>query len=455
MGVKAPRILIAAAGSGCGKTTITCGLLKAWKDQKLACRSWKCGPDYIDPMFHKEALAIEGGNLDSFFLDGPSLNRMIGEESRGRELTVIEGVMGYYDGMGGDSTWASTYEVASLTDTPVILILDGKGMSLSLMAVLKGFLSYKSDHGIKGVILNRTSPIVGERLKPLIEAEGIAYLGAVPLKKNMNLESRHLGLLMPGEQREAEEKLEYMAELLRNHVDLNKIYEIAKEASDIDWEDHPKEQGRGSIGKRETVRIAVAEDEAFCFYYQENRKLLKDMGAQLISFSPLRDREMPPAQGLILGGGYPELYGKELSEQTRMRESIKRFVREGGPVLAECGGFLYLHEEMEDSQGVFWPMAAAIEGRAYRPPKQHRFGYVSLEAAGEDGLLKGTIKGHEFHYWESTNCGRSWIARKPKGERRWECMHSKGGQVMGFAHLYYPSNEEFLERWLKLCRKKR
>ena len=463
-----PGILFAAASSGCGKTTITCGALRAWQRKGLKIKAWKCGPDYIDPMFHKQVLGIPGGNLDSFFLSKEALKAQYQQKNVGFDLAVMEGVMGYYDGLGGISTQASTYEVAQAVDVPVILILDGKGASLSLAAMLRGFLQYQKDSHIVGVILNRTSPMIGARLKPVLEAEGVKYLGCVPVSKEIQFDSRHLGLVMPEEVPQIQKQLDEIADLLEESVDLDGILELARsyaekvennadaglakcQTSQVAMET----RAAGSFTEsRKTLRIAVARDEAFCFYYQENMEILESLGVELIPFSPIHDQELPAkVSGVILGGGYPENYAKALSENTSMLASIRQAWENKMPFLAECGGFLYLHRELEGSDGIFYPLAGVIPDKAWKTNRLGRFGYITLTPDHPDTCLIREIKGHEFHYWESGDCGTCWTAKKPLSDRSWSCVHSEQGQIAGFPHLYYPSAPEFAEQWLEMCRK--
>ena len=463
-----PGILFAAASSGCGKTTIACGALRAWQRKGLKIKAWKCGPDYIDPMFHKQVLGIPGGNLDSFFLSKEALKAQYQQKNVGFDLAVMEGVMGYYDGLGGISTQASTYEVAQAVDVPVILILDGKGASLSLAAMLRGFLQYQKDSHIVGAILNRTSPMIGARLKPVLEAEGVKYLGCVPVSKEIQFDSRHLGLVMPEEVPQIQKQLDEIADLLEESVDLDGILELARSYAEKveNNEDAGLAKCQTSQVAMETpetglftesrnpLRIAVARDEAFCFYYQENMELLESLGAELIPFSPIHDQELPAkVSGVILGGGYPENYAKALSENTSMLASIRQAWENKMPFLAECGGFLYLHRELEGSDGIFYPLAGVIPDKAWKTNRLGRFGYITLTPDHPDVCLTGEIKGHEFHYWESGDCGTCWTAKKPLSDRSWSCIHSEQGQITGFPHLYYPSAPEFAERWLETCRK--
>lgn len=463
-----PGILFAAASSGCGKTTITCGALRAWQRKGLKIKAWKCGPDYIDPMFHKQVLGIPGGNLDSFFLSKEALKAQYQQKNVGFDLAVMEGVMGYYDGLGGISTQASTYEVAQAVDVPVILILDGKGASLSLAAMLRGFLQYQKDSHIVGVILNRTSPMIGARLKSVLEAEGVKYLGCVPVSKEIQFDSRHLGLVMPEEVPQIQKQLDEIADLLEESVDLDGILELARSYAE-------KVENNADAGlakcqtsrvametpaaglfteSRNPLRIAVARDEAFCFYYQENMELLESLGVELIPFSPIHDQKLPvKVSGVILGGGYPENYAKALSENTSMLASIRQAWENKMPFLAECGGFLYLHRELEGSDGIFYPLAGVIPDKAWKTNRLGRFGYITLTPDHPDTCLIRKIKGHEFHYWESGDCGTCWTAKKPLSDRSWSCVHSEQGQIAGFPHLYYPSAPEFAGQWLGMCRK--
>ena len=433
-----PRILLAAPGSGSGKTLLTTGLLTLFQNRGIRCRSFKCGPDYIDPMFHKYVLGIDSCNLDSFFLSQEELRALFRKRAADAELSVLEGVMGYYDGIGGNSTAASTYEVAKITDTPVILVLDGKGSSLSLAAQVKGFLDYRKDSHICGVILNKTNKMVGERLRPEIEKLGVRYLGAVPVCETMDIKSRHLGLTMPQEQSELRGHLNAFAKQLEECLNVEGILELAgyskkDEIRPIDSESEPP-----------TRRMAVAMDEAFCFYYQENLDFLRQQGWELIPFSPLRDAALPEQiHAILLGGGYPELYAKELSANEPMLAAIRNAHAEDIKILAECGGFLYLQEHLEDETGRSWPVAGLIHADGFRTEKLSRFGYISLM---QNGAVR--IKGHEFHYWDSTAPGSAFRAEKPQSNRGWDCMYRTDSLLAGFPHLYYLSGPDLILSFL-------
>ncbi|MEG0566732.1 MAG: cobyrinate a,c-diamide synthase, partial [Hungatella sp.] len=332
---------------------ITCGFLEVLKRKGIHPVSFKCGPDYIDPMFHKYVLGIPGGNLDRFFLEEEPVRKELLEmtESSEGDLAVIEGVMGYYDGVGGISTKASSYDIARITRTPTILVLDCKGASVSLSAMIRGFLEYKKDSEIRGVILNRMSPVLYERIAPIIEADiGIPIFGYLPESSAFKLESRHLGLFLPSEIEKLREIISNLADQMEQSVDLTGLIKLAEEAEPVEAGDDLKQQTRRAeqTGIEKKVRIGVARDEAFCFYYQENLKLMEQMGAELVFFSPIHDEKLPEQlNGLLLGGGYPENYAAELAQNDSMLCSMRNACEAKMPLLAECGGFLYLHRSLE------------------------------------------------------------------------------------------------------------
>ena len=461
-----PRIMLAAPKSGSGKTLLTCGLLEILRRRGLNPIACKCGPDYIDPMFHRYVLGIPGRNLDSFFLPAEGVRKVLVDAVREEQagIAVLEGVMGYYDGLGGTETSASSWEIAEITDTPAILVLDCKGASLSAAAMASGFLHFRKKSHIAGVILNRVSSMYYERLAAAVEeASGLPVLGYLPESEEYRMESRHLGLFLPGEIDRLRERIGRLADQMEKSIAVDRVLEVAGMLP-LRIENKEKEKAENESMEAESiakfpacqeqkvtsrVRIGVARDEAFCFYYQENFRLLEQMGAELVYFSPLRDKKIPDrVDGLLFGGGYPENYARELAKNAAMRESIRRSIAAGMPFLAECGGFLYLHRTLEGSDGKHWEMAGVYPFDAYRTNRLRRFGYVRLlTSSGQE------IHGHEFHYWESEDPGTDWEAVKPTGNRSWRCIHEKGGQIGGFPHLYYASCPDFLRKWLDECAK--
>ena len=445
-----PRLLFAAPASGSGKTTVVCGLLRALKNRGKGVRAFKCGPDFIDPLFHETVVGVPSGTLDLFFSDQDQLKRLYCRHAAGADLCLIEGVMGYYDGLGAATDRASSYAVARALDAPVVLIVDGRGQSLSALATLEGFLRFREDSRIRGVIFNRMSENVYTALKPEVETLGVRPLGFVPKAPELMIESRHLGLVTPGEIEDLGQKLDALAALLERTVDMEGLLALAGAAPALEAPPAPP------IPPLPRTRIAVARDQAFCFLYRDNLDLLADYGAELIFFSPLHDDALPAgAQGLILPGGYPELHARALSENESMRRSVREAIQNGLPCLAECGGFLYLHRELEDMEGRSWPMAGVLDARAYRTPRLGRFGYITLTAKADTAFLPAgeIVRGHEFHYFESESCGDALRAQKPTGSRGWDCGHSRGNLLMGFPHLYYPSDPQLIERFLRACAK--
>lgn len=447
--MKLPRVLFSACSSGSGKTLITCGFLQALKNRGIEPASFKCGPDYIDPMFHERVIGTRASNLDTFFAPPQSVRYLLAENAKGCDLAVIEGVMGYYDGVGGVTHRASAYDVSCVTDTPAILLVNSAGMSGSLAACIKGFLEYEKDSRIRGVIFNQMSPMLYPRMRALVEERtGVRVFGYVPKLKDCALESRHLGLVMPQEVPALLEKLDDLAHILEDTLDIDGILELAKEAPELSGENDPLKAQYA--GKENELRIGVASDAAFCFFYKDNFRLLRRMGAELVMFSPLEDQSLPEdIDGLLLYGGYPELHAKRLEENTSMRESIRKAIADGMPCMAECGGFMYLHEEMEDMEGKPHAMAGVIEGRAFKTDRLSRFGYITLKKNQDDRF--GEIPAHEFHYFDSTSCGAAFHAQKPESSRGWDCIHDEKRLFAGFPHLYYYGNPAVPEKFLHQC----
>lgn len=442
--VNTPRVMFAAMRSGSGKTTVTCGVLAALKKQNIKVQAYKCGPDYIDPMFHRTVLGIDTGNLDTFFAGTDAIGHILVRDLRDAEMCVMEGVMGYYDGVGGTTTMASSYELSKVTKTPVVLIVDAKGASVTLAATIRGIMEYKKDSRIAGVILNRVSPMFYSRLKQVIETEcGIPVLGYLPEDASFAVPSRHLGLLQPDEMQKQRDWVETVAEAVMKTIDINGIFEIAAQAEMLQIQ-KPADV-RQDCKFPSGYRIGVARDAAFSFYYRENLRMLEDMGAELVYFSPLADAHVPKVDALIFGGGYPELYAKQLYENRSMRASVWRALESGMPCHAECGGFLYLGKSLADAEGNVYEMVGFLDGAGFRTERLQRFGYVELAPQEEDAFaVKTILRGHEFHYWDSTDCGDACLAWKPLSKQKtYPCMVKKKGTFAGFPHLYYAGAEAF------------
>ena len=449
---KGARIMIAAPQSGSGKTLITCALLQALKEKNYHLESFKCGPDYIDPMFHKTVLGISSRNLDPFFTEDSVTRMLLAKGQDSRDLAVIEGVMGLYDGLGGISEEASSYALAKATNTPILLTVNARGMGRSLLALLSGFLQYDTAHLIKGVILNQTpSSFASVLAKEIEETFHIPVVASFPVRDDVRIESRHLGLVMPYELEDIQSRLKIASQVLCENANIEQILEIAKSAPKLEYD--VKSDIKQKFTEK-TIRIGVARDEAFCFYYEDNLDLLKSLGAKLIFFSPLHDDTLPKdLDGILFGGGYPELYLKELEENESMRNSVKSAIENKMPSLAECGGFMYLHDTIFDSEKKPYKMAGVIHAGCMKKERLVRFGYLTLNSKTDSFLKKGeTIRGHEFHYYDSEDNGECAIAKKPVGTKSWECVHAGSDHWWGFAHLSYYSNPKFAEKFAEACR---
>ena len=499
--IRIPRILIAAPGSGSGKTLLTCALLRLLGRKGIRAAAYKCVPDFIDPMFHKKVLGTSSRNLDlylageegvrrsfaagcegarrSFSAGCEDARRSFAAECEGAQIAIIEGVMGYFDGTGAFGMEGSSYHLASVLQAPVLLAADVRGMSRSAAALIKGFADYGEQKMIRGAFLNRVSPAIADRISGWLKSEAaIPVLGSLPADETLHIESRHLGLVEPDEIPDLLQKIDRAADLLEQTLNLELLLEIAKSAPvlrvekesvkvpgtvpESDWGDAVPESAwkdsttksarEDAAAKASPVTIAVAEDEAFSFYYEDNLELLEELGAEIVSFSPLHDTSLPEADGLLIGGGYPELRAQELAANTFMVSSIRRAAEQGMPMLAECGGFQYLQEELVDAEGTAYKMCGVLKGSSRMTKKLVRFGYV--EVSGE-GLYFGSgraIRGHEFHYSDSTDNGSACRAVKPDG-RSWDCMVVQGRITAGYPHLYYRSDPAFAEAFVTECRK--
>lgn len=444
-----PRLMLAAASSGSGKTTIACAILQALTRMGEHPVSFKCGPDYIDPMFHRQVLGVPSRNLDLFFSDEATAAYLLQKNSENFSLAFIEGVMGYYDGIT-TTTEASSWQLAKATQTPVVLVLNCKGMSVSIAAQLGGYLSYQPDSQIKGVILNQVSKSIYPEIKALIEQRyDVAVCGYMPKMSDCSLESRHLGLVTAEEIGDLQQRLEKLGEQAMQTIDLPLLLKIAAQAPALAV---PPVQLPAP--NPTPLRIGVARDKAFSFYYADNLELLKQLGAQLVEFSPLHDPQLPDdLDGLLLGGGYPELYADTLSQNCTLMAQIKASLQNGLPCIAECGGFQYLCEQLEGADSKSYPMVGFLPGSSFRTPSLRRFGYVRLTAQ-KDNLLckKGEgFAAHEFHYWDSQHCGNGCIAQKPYRRSSWECVVCDENFWAGYPHLYFYADVQMAKNFLNRC----
>ena len=427
------QFLLAAPRSGSGKTTMTCALLMALKRRGCAPCAFKSGPDYIDPMFHRAVLGVESRNLDLFFSAPETVRTLYAKGAAGHGAAVCEGAMGFYDGLGGVSDRASAWHLADTLDLPVLLVVEPKGQSLTLAAELKGLDSFRAPSHIAGILLNNCTARMHALLAPMLEKEtGLPVLGFLPKLPEAVIGSRHLGLYTAAEVENLQQKLALLADAAEEHIDWPRLLALCEKeppALPVEPETSPAR-----------VRIAVAQDEAFCFTYAETLEAFRDAGAEVVFFSPLRDTALPEnIGGLYLPGGYPELHARELSENTSLLREIKRKIESGLPTAAECGGFLYLGQSLTDAEGQSWPMVGVLPGEAKDAGRLVRFGYAALSADSDSMLFRAgeSFPIHEFHHWDSTANGTALAAKKPLGGAAWRCGFIDEHFYAGFPHLYW------------------
>ena len=439
------RLMVAAPASSCGKTAVSCALLRVLRQRGCGPCAFKCGPDYIDPMFHRAVSGAESRNLDLFLSDTAFVKAHFARACRGHGAAIVESAMGYYDGLGGVSERASAWELAGALALPVLLVLPARGASLTLAAQLRGLRDFRPDSRIAGVILNECSPALCKTLAPVLEEEtGIPALGCLPKLDAARIESRHLGLMTAREIAGLDERLSALARAFEENVDMARLLRLfdgpAPEAAEPD----------APLPAR--CRIAVARDEAFCFAYAETLETLAALGAEIVFFSPLYDEVLPGnIGGLYLPGGYPELYARALSENAPMRRAISEAVKSGLPTVAECGGFLYLGKALAAPDGTRYPMVGALPGEAADAVRLVRFGYAELRAERDSLLFRAgeSFPVHEFHRWDTGRPGAAFQLTKPLSGRTWRGGFASETLYAAFPHLYFAGHPTLAERFVR------
>lgn len=425
------QLVVTAPQSGNGKTTAVCALLGAMAARGLTPCAFKAGPDYIDPMFHRAVLGVESHNLDLFFSTPETVRSLYARHAAGHGAAVVEGAMGYYDGLGGVSDTASAWHLADTLDLPALLVVRPKGASLTLAATLRGLLAFRTPHHIAGILLNDCTENLYKMLRPMLEREtGLPVVGYLPFLPGAAIESRHLGLKTAAEIADLQARLKLLADAAQSSIDWPLLQRLF---------DRPAPAAAPPVAVPPRVRLAVARDAAFCFTYAETLEALQENGAELCFFSPLQDTALPPdIGGLYLPGGYPELYAAELAANAPMRTALKAAVENGLPTAAECGGFLYLGQTLEDADGTPHPMAGVLPGQGVKTGRLVRFGYATLTAQTDSMLFAAgeQFPAHEFHHWDSTQNGTALTAAKANG-RQWACGFANAHLYAGFPHLYW------------------
>lgn len=435
-------LMIAATNSGTGKTTISCGILRALRNRGYRIRPYKVGPDYIDTTYHKLAAGQSSKNLDEFILGREELRYLYGKDAQSSDISLVEGVMGLFDGYQADSDYSSSASVSKILGLPVVLVMDCKGMAASAGAIAQGFLNYDKDVRIEGFILNHVSTENHfQILKKVIERDTkIPVLGRFPKDAEISLGSRHLGLIPQEEMESAEEKVQKMAALTEEYMDMEKLLQIAEKAEEI-------EVGERKIKSCRGLRLAVAMDKAFHFYYEDSLDLLREMEVELFYFSPLKDRKLPDCHGIYIGGGYPELFAGALESNEEIRKEIKRLSERGMPIYAECGGLMYLGSSLVSEEGSY-EMVGVFEGLSRMSKGLKRFGYCTA-VIEKDSVLGGAgteIRGHEFHHsvfeTEEETVYRIEKKKYDGSVDRWTGGYQRNNTLASYLHLHFCSNPE-------------
>lgn len=449
------RIMIAGTKSGVGKTTVSMGLMAALS-KRMPVQPFKVGPDYIDPAFHSFITGRESRNLDSYMMEEEMIRYLFMKNTQTTDMAILEGVMGLFDGAEVGSDIGTSASIAKILKTPVILVVDGSKVAASLAATVKGFEAFDKDLNLAGVIINNVgSKAHYDLLKRAIEYHtNVVPCGYLIKNSQVTLPERHLGLVPACELEALTKVFDILAQRVETTIDINRILEIAKKVDVIETAYEPNKE------LTEPVRIALAKDQAFNFYYQDSLELLEEnYGVEWVPFSPLEDKGLPDQiHGLYLGGGFPEIFAKKLAENSAMKQDILEKLESGLPYVAECGGLMYLCDTLVDLEGEKHKMLGWLEGQTSMEKRLQRFGYAKLTLL-EDGIYgkKGdTIKVHEFHRSKAKIHAKSVYQlekiRNNEVIKTWTCGFNKKNGIAAYAHKHFASNMAFGHHFVKTCR---
>ncbi len=454
-----PRIVVAATGSGVGKTTATVALMGALKARGLKVAPFKCGPDYLDPTYHQRAAGVRSHNLDGWMMQRDGVLATFAHASRGADIAVIEGMMGLFDSATPTSDEGSTAEIAKWFDAPVLLVNDASGIARTISAIAAGFARFDPAVRLAGLICNR----VGSRghLDLLRAAQPeVPIVGGFPEQSALAFPERHLGLLMADEAAVPQSRIDGWSRLAAEWLDLDAILALARSAPPLDLNDVSPRASQSST--RTKCRIGIAYDDAFHFYYDDNLNRLRAFGAELVTFSPSRDRTLPDVDGLYFGGGYPEALARELSSNTQMLDAIRKFAARGGVVYAECGGLMYLSEGIRTLDGTTWPMASLIPGVTVMSDRLQALGYAEITTRCDSilGPAGTSFRGHQFRYSTlQPGHDENDIERIYEVKPRWGAAFIEGyrhGNVLAsYVHAHWASNPRVAEAIVRSCEQSR
>ncbi|AOY75457.1 cobyrinate a,c-diamide synthase [Clostridium formicaceticum] len=444
--------LLAGTQSGVGKTTISTGIMGALKKRGMSVKPFKVGPDYIDPQFHHYVTGNPSRNLDGYMLKEETIKTLFYKNLVDLDVAVVEGVMGLYDGRGTEKDQGSSAHIAKILNLPVILVIDGSGMSSSAAAMVLGYKMYDRGVNIQGVIINNVS---GEKhyaiLKEVIERDtATKCIGYLNKNRNIELKSRHLGLIPCGEVPELQKKADEVVAMVEETIDIEGLLSLV---SSMEVAGIPIK----TLDKK--LVIAYPYDDAFNFYYQDNLDLLKELGCSLVPFSPLKDKNLPEKiHGLYIGGGFPEVFAGELEKNKEIRGRIYQKAQEGLPIYAECGGFMYLTKGIKTFEGDSYEMVGVFDAVAEMTKRLQRFGYCEVTPTEKSSFFKEsfTIKAHEFHRAIVKGREENYVyhVRKIKGDKvidRWCCGQEKYNCIGAFPHIHFYSHPSFVEGFIEKC----
>lgn len=448
-----PRLVVAGTASGIGKTTVTVGLARALRARGLGVAVFKCGPDYLDPSYHARAAGRPCHNLDGWMMGRDAVLATFERGAAGADLALIEGVMGLFDGASPTGESGSTAEIAKWLGAPVLLVVDASGMARSIAAVAHGFSSFDDELAVVAVIANRVGSAGHLDLlrKALLRPP---LVGGLPMNAALGFPERHLGLVRADEETIPEVRLTEIGAHVAEWCDLEAILGLARSAPPLP---EPLREAQASKPSERRCRIGLASDEAFHFYYDDNLRRLELLGAELVRFSPLRDRRLPAVDGLYLGGGYPEVHAARLSENEAMRDAVRAFAATGRPIYAECGGLMYLCEGIRTLDEQVHPMVALIPGEAVMRDRLQALGYVEVETQrasilGPAGLR---FRGHEFRYSDlqgaADESDRLYSVRRRRGDRKFSEGYGGANVLATYVHAHWASNPLIPEGFVDAC----
>lgn len=442
------KIIIAGTSSGVGKTTITCGIMRALKNLGYDVAPFKIGADYIDTTYHKLATANTSSNLDEFMLEKNTIKKIFMKNMKDKDIAVIEGVMGLFDGYQDRYDYCSTSSMSKILNSPIILVIDAGKMATSISAIVKGFLEFDKDVNIKGIILNNVSTQNHYNIlkSSINNISDVVVLGHIPKLSDISITSRHLGLKLASEDEENEEKIQKMAKTIQENIDMKALIDISK-SEDLYYKED-------EIKKYYELKLAVAMDKAFNFYYKEGLEEFEKRGVKLLYFDTFNDRNLPDCHGVYIGGGYPEIHVKELSKNKSLMQDIRQKSTQNMPIYAECGGLMYLGKNIKIDEEKY-EMCGIFQGQSKMSSRLQRFGYCIAKSKYDTIITKKgeEIRGHEFHHSQfETSEDTAFDLQKQmydKSYKIWSGGYISNNTLASYLHIHFSSNPKIVENFCK------